>query len=268
MQKRQALTFFPPSQQGGKMNNGLLSTVQENALFVVEFLAIVLLMFVIAYAFEKFFKKKTGDTERILSTRKIAFIGMFAAIAAILHVLDFPVFFAPSFYKMDFSELPALIGAFAFGPVAGVMIEFVKIVLKLLFKGTSTAFVGDLANFVVGCSFLLPASILYQANKKKKIAIISCVVGTLCMTVVGTTFNAVYLLPAFSKLYGMPLDVIIGMGTAINSAITGVVSFVILAVAPLNLLKGSVISIITLLVYKKISPILKASHRDNGKSKA
>ena len=99
-------------------------------------------MVLIAYFTERFERKRSGNRERILTTRKIALIGVFSAIAAVLHMLDFPIPFAPSFYKMDFSEIPALIGAFAFGPVAAVMIEFCKIVLKLLFKGTSTRLCG------------------------------------------------------------------------------------------------------------------------------
>ena len=240
------------------MNNNLLTAVAQNVVYVLEFLGIVFAMFIIAYVTEKVAKKRSGDTTRILTTKKIAVVGMFSAIAAILHVLDFSIpFLAPPFYKLDFSELPALIGAYAFGPVAGVLIEFVKILLKLVFKGTSTAFVGDLANFVIGCSFLLPASILYDFKKNKKSAIISCVVGTLAMTIVGTAFNALYLLPTFAALYGMNLDDIIAMGTAINSNINNITSFVIIAVAPLNLIKGGLVSIITLLIYKKLSPIIK-----------
>ena len=171
-------------------------------------------------------------------------------------MLDFPIPFAPSFYKMDFSEIPALIGAFAFGPVAAVMIEFCKIVLKLLFKGTSTAFVGDLANFIIGCSFLLPASILYFFRKTKKNAIIGCVAGTLVMTVFGSAFNAIYLIPKFAQLYGLPLESIIEMGHAINPAINSVSTLALFAVVPMNLLKGTAVSVVTVLVYKKLSPIL------------
>ena len=120
--------------------NNLMQSVTENLIFVLEFLGIVVLMFVVAYAAEKMAKKKSGDTERVLSTRKIAVIGVFSAISFILMLLEFPVPFAPSFYELDFSEIPALIGTFAFGPVAGVMIEFCKILLKLIFKGTTTAF--------------------------------------------------------------------------------------------------------------------------------
>ena len=235
--------------------NGLMQSVTENLIFVLEFLGIVVLLFAVAYGAEKMAKKKSGDMERILSTRKIAMIGVFSAIAFLLMLLEFPVPFAPAFYELDFSEIPVLVGAFAFGPVAGVMIEFCKILLKLVFKGTTTAFVGDLANFVIGCSFVLPASILYLNRKTKKTAIAGSVTGTLCMTVFGTAFNAVYLLPKFAQLYGMPLDAIVGMGTAINPAINSVVTLVIFAVAPLNILKGGSVSLVTVLIYKKLSPI-------------
>ena len=207
---------------------------------------------------EKAAQKKNGINEPIFSTRKVAMIGMFSAIAAVLMIFEVPVPFAPSFYKIDLSELPVLVAAFAFGPVAGVLVEFVKIILNLFMDSTTTAFVGELANFAVGCSFVLPASVVYLFKKSKKQAILGCVVGTLMMTVFGTAFNAVYLLPKFAELYGMPLDAIIGMGSAINPAITDVTSFVIMAVAPLNILKGSVVSLLTILIYKKLSIMIKA----------
>lgn len=239
------------------MNNGLWTSVKDNVVFVLVSVGIAIALFGIAYLAEKLIKKKYNDTERILTTRKMAMIGVFSAVAMVLHIFDFPVFFAPPFYKLDFSELPALIGTFAFGPVAGVMIEFCKIVLKLFIKGTSTAFVGDLANFVIGCSFILPASIIYMFKKTKKNAIVASATGTMIMTVFGTMFNAIYLLPAFASLYGMPLDVIVGMGTAINANITNVTTLVLFAVAPMNLLKGCSVSVATVLVYKKLSPVLK-----------
>lgn len=239
--------------------NEVVQSVSENLVFVLEFLGLVILMFLIAYAVEKAVKKKKGDTERVLATRKIAVIGVFSAISAVLMVLEFPVPFAPFFYGMDFSELPALIGAFAYGPVAGVMIEFCKVVIKIFIKPTSTAFVGELANFVISCMMVLPASVIYLHKKSRKRAIIGAAAGTLLMTVFGTCFNAVYLIPKFAQMYGMPLEAIIGLGTAIHPSIHDVTGLVILCVAPLNLLKGFVVSLLTVLIYKKISPILKAS---------
>jgi riboflavin transporter FmnP len=175
-------------------------------------------------------------------------------------MIEMPVPFAPPFYKIDLSDLPALVGAFAFGPMTGVLIEFIKILLELVLRGTTTAFVGELANFVVGCSFVMTASIVYNFKKSKGMAVLSCIAGTAMITVVGTLLNAVYLLPAFAKLYGMPLDALIAMGTQVNSSVTDIFSFVVLCVAPLNLLKGGIDSVITVLVYKSLSPILKNSH--------
>ena len=240
-----------------------MKTVTENVAYVVIFLAVIVGCFLVAVALEKAAQKKNGVNEPIFNTRKLAMIGMFSAIAMILHVLDFPIFFAPGFYKMDFSELPVLIGSFAFGPVAGVMMEFVKILLKLCVKGTSTAFIGDLANFVVGCSLILPASAVYSFKKTKKSAVIACIVGTLVMTIFGTAFNAVYLLPAFSKFYGMPMDAILAMGTEVNPLAKegSIISFVVACVAPMNLIKGTLVSVVTLLIYKPLSPIIKTGHR-------
>lgn len=237
----------------------LMQSVSENLVFVLQFLGLILLMFLIAWAVEKAVKKKKGDRERILATRKIVVIGVFSAMAAVLMVLEFPVPFAPPFYGLDFSELPALIGAFAYGPVAGVMIEFLKILIKLVMKPSSTAFVGELANFVVSCMLVLPASILYLMKKTRRQAIIGAVTGTLLMTVFGTAFNAVYLLPKFAEMYGMPLDAIIAMGTQIHASIHSVTGLVLLCVAPLNLLKGFTVSLVTVLIYKKLSPVLKAA---------
>ena len=243
--------------------NKLMQTVTENVAYVVIFLAVIVGCFLVAVVLEKGAQKKNGISEPIFNTRKLAMIGMFSAIAMILHVLDFPIFFAPGFYKMDFSELPILVGSFAFGPVAGVMMEFVKILLKLCIKGTSTAFIGALANFVVRCSLIIPASAVYSFKKTKKSAIIACIVGTLVMTVFGTAFNAVYLLPAFSKFYGMPLDAILAMGAEVNPLAKegSIVSFVVACVAPMNLIKGTLVSVVTLLIYKPLSPIIKTGHK-------
>ena len=237
-----------------------MQTVTENLIFVLEFLGIVAAMVVVAYVVERMEKKKDGRTERTLTTRKIAMVGVFSAIATILYMMDFAVPFAPGFYKMDFSELPALIGAFAFGPVASVMIEFCKILLKLVIKGTSTAFVGDLANFVIGCSLILPASIIYMFKKTRKRAFLSCIAGSMIMTVFGTAFNGIYLLPAFSALFGMPMEAIIAAGAEINGNINNVTSFVCFAVAPINIIKSVAASGVTLLIYKPLSPILKTAH--------
>jgi riboflavin transporter FmnP len=233
------------------------TNIIENVTFVLEFLGLVALVVIIAVLAEKIIARKNKTKGRILTTRKIAMIGMFSAVAGILMLFEVTLpFIAPTSYKIDISELPVLICGFAFGPVAGVMTEFIKIIIKLIFKPTSTAFVGELANFCVGSTMILTATIIYHFKKNKTTAIIGCVAGTLVMTVFGTLFNAIYLLPTFAVMYGMPLEALIGMGTAINGNVTGVYSFVAFCVAPLNLIKGTVVSILTFVLYKPLSPIL------------
>ncbi|MCL2254684.1 MAG: ECF transporter S component [Lachnospiraceae bacterium] len=241
------------------MNKNLWESISDNVFFLLQFFGIIIVMFIIAYAAEKLIKRRNKDKEPILATGKIVIIGIFSAIATILHMLKFSVpFIAPAFYEMDLSEIPVIIGAFAFGPVVGVMIEFCKILLKIIFTGTTTAFVGDLANFVVGCSYVLPASIIYAYRKSKKAAVIGCVIGTATITIFATIFNALYLIPTFAKMFmGNDIGIIIGMGNAVNQAIDSVWTLAFFAVAPFNFIKGTIISLVTLLVYKKLSPILK-----------
>lgn len=231
----------------------LWAAVQENVVFLLVCLAVFAGVFVVAMLLEKLWLKP----EKQSPARRSAYVGIFAAIAAVLMYLEFPLPFAPFFYELDFSEVPVLICSFSLGPVAGVVCEFLKVVLKLFLKGTSTAFVGDLANFVVGCSLILPASVVYFARKSKKSAMIGMGVGTAAMTLFGSLFNAVYLLPAFSVLYGMPLDAIVAIGTDVNGAINSVSTLVLFAVVPFNLLKGVVDSIITFLLYKHIERLLR-----------
>ena len=240
----------------------LFEKAVDNIGFVFAFALVIVGVFALAYLAECLIQKKHGVKEKIFTTRKVAMIGMFSAIAGILMLFEFPLpMIAPPFYELDFSELPVMICGFAFGPMAGVIAEFLKVLIKLFLKSTSTAFVGDLANFVVGCTMILPATIIYHLKKSKRMAVVACVVGTLCMALFGTAFNAIYLIPAFAKLYGMPLDVIIGMGTKINASINNIVTFVIICVAPLNIIKGTMISLLTMLVYKPLSPIVKEGHR-------
>lgn len=237
----------------------LITDVTDNATFVLEILAVIAVLFVVAYILEILAQKKQGVKESVFSTRKTAMVGMFAALAAVLMIFEFPVFWAPGFYKLDFSELPILIGAFAFGPVAGVLMEFIKIVLNLCMDGTGTAFIGELANFAVGCSFILPASVIYRFGKTKKSAVWACVIGTIIITVFGTAFNAIYLIPAYEKALGLSMETIIGAGMAVNPMVNegDIWSFVVACVAPLNLVKGVSVSLVTLLIYKRISPIIK-----------
>ena len=176
--------------------------------------------------------------------RNLVQIGMLGAVSVVLMMFEIPLFFAPSFYKIDLSEIPVLIGTFAMGPVAG------------MFKGSSTAGVGDFANFLIGCAMIVPAGLIYQKKKSKKSAVIGMIAGTLFMAFIGCFLNAFVLLPAYGKAFGMPVDALVAMGTAVNPAINSLLTFVVLAVAPFNILKGLIVGVITFLLYKHVSPIL------------
>lgn len=198
----------------------------------------------------------TGTQARV-RVRTIVQVGMLAAISVVLMLFEIPLPFAPSFYEIDFSEVPVLVGAFAMGPVAGMAIELVKILLNFVITGTDTAGVGELANFIIGCSLCVPAAIIYKKKKTRKSALTGMVVGTVLMVVIGCFINAYVMLPVYAKAFGLPIDALIQMGTAVNPNITSLTSFVIFAVAPFNLLKAVLVSLVVLLIYKKISPVFK-----------
>ena len=238
--------------------NGLWTQIVEYLSFILTCLAIIVALALLA----KLAERLIPNMRKVSKARYVSIVGICAAIATVLHMLDFPLLFlAPDFYKVDFSELPVLLCGFYLGPTATVACEGIKILLKLLFKSTSTAFVGDFANFAVGCSLVLPATIIYHAHKSKHSAIIGLIVGSLCMTIFGTAFNAIYLIPKFAQLYGIPLEGIIGMGAKINGSINSVTSLVLICVAPLNLVKSTVVSVLTMLLYKRVArPLFGKTH--------
>ena len=186
----------------------------------------------------------------------MAKIGILSGLAVVLMLFDFPLPIAPSFYKLDFSELAVLLGGFSMGPLAAIMIEALKNILNVLFTGSNTAYVGEFANFVIGALFTAVASAIYHHKKTRKNAIIGMVVGTLVMAAAGAVVNALVMLPMYSTLYNMPMDVIIGMGSAICGWISDIWTFCLFAVVPFNIVKGIIISILTSLIYKHVSPIL------------
>lgn len=206
-------------------------------------------------------KVKEQETKQLgkqkLDTKNLVQISMLAAIATILMIFQMPVPFAPAFYQLDLSEVPILIGTFIMGPLAGVMIELIKIILNFIIDGTATAGIGELANFLMGCAFCIPAGLIYKRNKNKKNALVGCVVGTIIMTIVAVVLNAYVLLPVYASAFHMPIDGLIEMGTMVNGNINNLLSFVIFAVAPFNLLKGAIVTIVVMLSYKKLAVILR-----------
>ncbi len=236
--------------------NGLFQTLKENLSFVLVCIVAAAVIIGLALLAERTVLK--GKLVKISPTRRTATCAMLAAAAGLLMFFEFPIpIIAPSFYEADLSEIPVLIGAFSMGPVAGAVIELVKVFVKLVLKGTSTAFVGDFANFFIGCTMVVPASIVYHVKKTRKNAVISLALGTVFMAAFGSVFNAVYLIPQFAKLFGVPLDAIIAMGAEINPNITSAWSLALWAVVPFNIIKGAGVSAITMLLYKPMSGIIK-----------
>ncbi len=197
-----------------------------------------------------------------LNIRKLTQIAMLSAVATILMLFEFPLpFLAPSFYELDLSEVPVLIGCFSMGPFAGVLIELMKVLLNLLINGTITAGVGEFANFAIGCSFILPAGWIYQRKHTRNGALLGMAAGTLALTILSCFINAFVMLPAYAAAFHWPLENLVAMGTAVNGSINSVFTFVVLAVAPFNLIKGVLVSVVVFCIYKKISPLLKMGGR-------
>ena len=192
-----------------------------------------------------------------LTVKNIATIAIMGVLGALLMLFDFPIAIAPNFYKMDLSDLPCLIGAFALGPVPAFFMEVIKIVVKLLLKPTSTAFVGELAAFIISTTYVVIAGAIYRKNKTKKNAIMAMAISTVVMSIVATIANYLFIIPFYVKLYNIPLDVIISMGKAIFPIISDKLGFVLCCVLPFNLIKACIVDLVTFVVYKHISPILK-----------
>ncbi len=178
---------------------------------------------------------------------------LLAAISYVLAFLEFPVPLSPSFARMDLSDLPALIGAFAFGPVTGVMIELIKNILQLL--STSTGGIGELANFLIGTSYVMAAGFIYKHKKTKKTAIWACVISSIVMGIAAAIVNYFILLPLFETF--MPLDQLIASFGEFLPFIETKLDVVLFNALPFNILKGLVIGAITMMIYKKLTPILK-----------
>ncbi|MDD2446443.1 MAG: ECF transporter S component [Tissierellia bacterium] len=191
------------------------------------------------------------------STKVMAKISVLSVISFLLMFFEFPiVWLAPAFMEFDISDLPALIGAFAMGPMAGVIIELIKNILNVVVKGTTTAVVGEVANFVVGSAFVFTAGLVYQRKKSYKNAVMGLILGTIAMTAVISLANYYVMFPFYANLFGLPIEELIGMGTAINENIVDLKTMMVYAVVPFNLVKGTIVSVLAMLVYKRVSPLL------------
>lgn len=199
------------------------------------------------------------STKSRLNVHSIAKISILGALACITMLIQIPLPIAPTFYQLDFSEVVVLIGGFALGPWAAVCIEGLKIILNLFINGSTTMGVGEFANFLIGCSLVLPASLLYQKEKSKQHALIGLGIGIVLMALVGALINYFILLPTYA-FFMQPLitiEKIIQMGQLINPNINGLFAFILICVVPFNLIKGTIVSAVVFLSYKKVAPLLK-----------
>jgi riboflavin transporter FmnP len=191
-------------------------------------------------------------TRKTASVRWITVTAVMAAIAYVLMLIEFPVPFMPSFIKMDLSDLPALMSAFAMGPVSGIIVELIKNILHVLNSGSFG--VGELSNFVLGATFVCIAGLIYRFNKTKKGAILAAVVGAIAMALISIPSNIFVVYPVYYNF--MPKQTILAAYQAILPGMTSVEQSIVVFNAPFTFIKGMIDVIITFLIYKPLSPLL------------
>ena len=197
------------------------------------------------------------------TTHNLTVAAMLSAVAFILMFIEFPLpMLIPSFVKMDFSDLPALLGAFALGPVYGVVISFMKNLLHIIIKGTSTACVGELCNFILGAVFVLAAGLVYRKMKSRKGALVGSLAGAVLMALLSLPINYFFVYPAYVVLYHLPLEAIVGMYQEILGSIADVptgnalLNCLMVFNVPFTLCKGILDVALCFLIYKPLSPLL------------
>ena len=194
--------------------------------------------------------EKTAKKGMALST--LTKIAMLSAVAGVLMLFETPLWFAPPFYKLDLSELAVMVGALSMGPMAGAIIELIKILLNFVLNGTITGGVGEVGNLLVGCAFVVPAAWIYKKMHNAKGMLLGMAAGIVCLVALGSIVNYFVLLPVYATVFGQPLEYFIQMGNALNPAIVDFNTFILFAVAPFNLLKGVIISALTFVIYRKL----------------
>ena len=198
--------------------------------------------------------EKRGETKRV-NVRYLTMTAMLSAVAYILMFLDFSVPFMPSFIKMDLSELPALIGSFTFGPVCGVLICLIKNLLHLFIS--TTGGVGELSNFILGVAFVLPAGLIYKRKKSKKMALVGSLSGAVIMGLFSVVSNYFLVYPVYYNF--MDKNLILAAYQLIVPSVKNIFQCLVCFNMPFTILKGLFSVILTFIVYKPLSPILKGT---------
>lgn len=192
-----------------------------------------------------------SNNRKSLSVQYMTRIAILGALSAILFMIEIPVV---AFYKLDVSTLPALLGGFSMGPLAGLAILAIKDIFGLLHS--SSMYVGELADFIMGAAYVLPAALIYRYRKTRKGALTGVIVGSLAMIAVSVLVNWKMMIPFYMTAYGMPMETIIGMAQGAMPFVNTEWELLLYVTAPFNLLKGVVLSALTFLLYKRLSPLL------------
>ncbi len=190
-------------------------------------------------------------------TKYLVTVSLASALAMILLLFRVSLPFLPPFYQLDFSESVVIIAGYILNAKATILIQLLKNILKILLSSTSTIFVGDLANFIMGVSFVLPAVAIYQRKEDKKSMLTGLAVGIISLTVVSCLVNYYIILPTYAAVFKMPIEDIVAMGSRLNGNITNLFTFVLFATAPFNLIKGFCNAVIVFLIWKNIKVLLK-----------
>jgi riboflavin transporter FmnP len=190
-----------------------------------------------------------------IQVRPLVSVALLSAIAAILLRVEFPLPFMPNFLKLDFSDIPAVLAAFAFGPLSGVAVEFIKNGIGLMFSDSGG--VGQLANFIMGSAFVLIAGLIYKSHKTLKGAVAALIIGMLTMSVIACFVNYFITFPFYSAVYELKTEAIVSMAAVFVPFIKTKLDVMIFTIFPFNLIKGTLISLITFIVYKRIRPFMK-----------
>jgi len=192
-----------------------------------------------------------------ITTKQIVIMAMFGAMAAVLMVFEVQIPFAPTFVKLDVSDLPIIIGGFIYGPFIGIGIACIKIVLNLVLNGTTTMFVGELSNLILSIAHMLPTAIIYQKSKTKKSALIGLFTGTVVASVLAIISNLFIIFPLYSSLFNLSMDSIVEMAVATNPLVNDLLTMILFSLLPFNIFKFTIVSLITIIIYKKINVVLK-----------
>ncbi len=201
---------------------------------------------------------KSSNPQSISTTAKLTITAMFGALAALLMLLEFPIFFTLPFIKLDFSDVPVILGAYMLGPLWGCVIGGIKIALNFVLNGTITGGIGELANLMFTLAYVLPASLIYRVKRTKSGAVVSLIAATVIASVVAVILDWFVVFPVYMKAFHLDMETILGMATGANSLVKNEGTLMWLSVFPANMLKYACASIITFFVYSPLRKLINS----------